>query len=833
MSSEPVSVALWGPIGSGKTWLLEAFARKLFLLGRQFEQSGNFRLQLLDLQTSKPVRQERGPTRTGTADTNLHSYLFVRKGLGKGLVAQVNSHAHIMNIFDNRGRDLVRVIDPYLGTESEIKKGSATRQLLQEIENLILVVDPGITYFEDNPSISGYAQYLEELRYFIRKRYRRIAVCLTKMDMYGAGLEHSALLAPLVSRKFSPQEADRILFTLRGLVDDGHDVAFSAVSAAGYLELDSRRAPNIEPIANMLVDVSRWEPVNVETPFFWLLERIERRKLERPSPGLSGLLNSRIYRNNLVAARRRAYVSYAQMMGAIEEVSPSLTVPTQVPIHVEFFRQIGFDVSLEPDNVLLLEPQSPAYKKQYGSRSVAKIIEDHPPKVADIQEVAKVVQKVSKERGLTGQVAFVVANQLPDGGARAQMFAYRFEYNFVLIPFTFEHLRAAQANGTSQEEFDSAVNKYLHGQPDLYHHVTPVYDDGFYGREREAEELLARLSQNQPVSIFALNKMGKTSLVNNLAGRLKNRAVAVVDLQALAHEAGAVYKAVIGGLETDIRSKWPAARIPSLRLAADEPPVDLVTAFTDDLKALHTTLAQEIPNPRFAIFIDEIDRLVPGENESQAVGFAGYKDILALLRGLSQQGFPLTFVVIGIHARINRAAQLAGVENAGFRMFHELFLPPMTEDECNQMINDIGQQMGLKYGPAALRRVYLESGGHPFLARQLCSLAWRRLGESQRSARPILLNEFTIVKAADAFIDSGDHASYFEELWSIRLNEVERAVVRQLAEANAPQPRQKGERQAFNSLLEQHIITQEDELYHLTFGLFRRWIRAHVLGLDE
>ncbi len=102
---------------------------------------------------------------------------------------------------------------------------------------------------------------------------------------------------------------------------------------------------------------------------------------------------------------------------------------------------------------------------------------------------------------------------------------------------------------------------------------------------------------------------------------------------------------------------------------------------------LHSLLLEHTNEPHFVIFIDEIDRLIPGEDTELAAGFEGYSDLLSMLRGVSQRGLPLTFVVVGVQPHINRKAQLGGVENAGFSIFEEYFLPPLDREECDVTVS--------------------------------------------------------------------------------------------------------------------------------------------------
>jgi hypothetical protein len=496
-----------------------------------------------------------------------------------------------------------------------------------------------------------------------------------------------------------------------------------------------------------------------------------------------------------------------------------------------FFRKAGFEIEGISETNLTALPTTEAMKQRAGTRIPVHIMVDRPLKAIDIQSLAD--HTASDDRSIK-QVAFVIVGEHPDAGARAQIFVYRWEKQLVVVPFSYDRLKQAIYKDICPQEMEAILNDHLAARPDLYDLSVPVYFENFFGRLQVIEELLTYLNENQPIGIFALNKMGKTSLIGNLAERLSDRAVATIDLQSISPNIIAVYTQIVKTLKQDIQTKWRFPAEEKLVLTGDNAAIeDPMGAFAHDMNVLHRTLLNTISSPRFVIFIDEIDRLIPAEDFNRVPGFSSYNDLLTTLRGLCQQGLPLTFVVIGIQPNINRKAKLAGLENAGFHLFREMFLPPLTHVECDQMIGDIGQQMGLEYSPEALSRVYYESGGHPFLARQLCSQMWESLSSSRISGGLVRVEENDILLATEAYIDDGRRASYLEQIWETRLNDDERSIVKRLAASASPESSPKSERQAINRLMERHLVLQENGKVRLAFGLFQKWVRAFVLDIEE
>jgi ligand-binding sensor domain-containing protein len=497
-----------------------------------------------------------------------------------------------------------------------------------------------------------------------------------------------------------------------------------------------------------------------------------------------------------------------------------------------FFEQNGFQVIEDPSGFLFLKPGGSHLVSRIGETVVASILQNQPVQAADIQAIVSQTKVIYREpTELQGRTCIILFHQPPDSEARALIYEYRFKHNFTIILISHYRMRAALASNTCKQELELILNEYLGGRLDLYDLSIPVRDENFFGRQQVVDELLAYLDRRQPIGIFALNKMGKTSLIRNLADRLSDHIIVQVDLQTLPSEARAVYSEVIRGLARDASQKWDGLLLPVFQLTDPGLGGNPTQAFIQDITSLHSALAQRVKDAHFVVFIDEIDRLIPGEDASWATGFAAYNDLLAALRGLSQGGIPLTFVVAGVRARINRTALLAGVENPGFQMFRELFLPPLSRSECDQMVTDIGQQMGLKYTPAALAHIYAESGGYPFLARQLCSLAWIQVDKTHSSSGIATLDQADILGATHAYLNDGRRNSYLEQLWETRLNVEEQKTLRRIARGT--KQRQKGERSVLNNLVERHLILEDNSDYHLAVGLFRRWIRLFILNLEE
>ncbi len=310
-----LQMALWGPPTSGKTWLLEAFGRKLFLMNEVLEEKNRFALSLYDMNRRRDVVGDgRFPEPTGDATIaqNLVKYRFVRRGLGKGFQYEASTCCHYVDILDNPGGATIQE------TEEEAIRESVRIQQ-RKAKNLILVLTK-----DDNLDSQEYLAKLRDLRREFNRveGQRRIAVCITKADEIGGpGLVFSSDPQALLPLVFSDNHEQVVEFFDDLLsVEDGHDVAYFAVSASGYTGTGD---PNIDPISGNLVDVDAWHPINVEEPFMWLFDRIERDRLRKSHEQQMGLFY-RLFKQQMSDARLEARVSYSDMINWVRDKLPPI-----------------------------------------------------------------------------------------------------------------------------------------------------------------------------------------------------------------------------------------------------------------------------------------------------------------------------------------------------------------------------------------------------------------------------------------------------------------------------------------------------------------------------
>ena len=148
------------------------------------------------------------------------------------------------------------------------------------------------------------------------------------------------------------------------------------------------------------------------------------------------------------------------------------------------------------------------------------------------------------------------------------------------------------------------------------------------------------------------------------------------------------------------------------------------------------------------------------------------------------------------------------------------------------MMQNLGEWRQLGYSEAALKILFEETGGHPFIARQVGSEILKNTHEFPAIVEPVQMRE-SIERFAQARTD------YWDLLWR-QLLEPEREVLKQIARQGAETADtllvelekmwpQKAISQAIQDLESYGIIAQREGRYHIVFGLLQRAIIAELL----
>ncbi|MUG91718.1 tetratricopeptide repeat protein [Scytonema sp. UIC 10036] len=540
----------------------------------------------------------------------------------------------------------------------------------------------------------------------------------------------------------------------------------------------------------------------------------------------------------------------AEVSRQVDQVKRSIN---QVIVEIQhFFQSAGFDLATSGDTTsFLCLPTLPIWtKKGIASVVYTRLALGKQLEAEDILRIYADTQAV--DSNITQ--AFIVINQTVGDSAWLQIATLR-QQMFTIMPISHNMLYEAQVSGKEKNE-KTVLTRYLErflGQGiDPYNAKAPVFDVlNFFGREALADALVSQLAKGQPIGLFGLRKMGKSSLLRYISTLPKRKMpfpTAYLDLQA-GIDVSSFYRRIL--------DKWSADARTRLHIDLDFSNVnfdsgDTTAIFVDATQRALVLLEDHLSEARLAIFLDEIELLMP---PLYAMGpkLERYLILMRTLRGLLQENDGLALLVTGLDPAINRVSRLGHEkqQNPFFQLLQEEYLPPLLPDDCIQMVRNIGGQIDLSYDDRATELVAQASGGHPLIARQLCSLAYR-----QRNRQPGPVSVVTIEESIHRYIYDLQYAAVLKELWDeVTSNQLWGAsaaraheqILFALAQSDSSLPEAQlvmdndsvNYRSALFTLNQIHILhliespEQTPLTYKITFDLFRQWIRHVRLGIPE
>jgi hypothetical protein len=281
---------------------------------------------------------------------------------------------------------------------------------------------------------------------------------------------------------------------------------------------------------------------------------------------------------------------------------------------------------------------------------------------------------------------------------------------------------------------------------DVFDDPEPVTNPAeFFGRELVTNEIVEKILLGQPCAIFGLRKIGKSSLIRRVrdllvgdpstltisalllcnAARIKSGrwTAALVDL--LEQWSRAVNEAAsAAALKTEVRG----LKLPSLLASGKPVPTDaaVAEAFEKDvdkiLRAARSVSGTMGTTTRLVAFFDEADQLYPIRQDAghwKSDYFSLWDTLQSMKRGLDNPG-ELVYILGGVNPVGTEAGSFSGRPNPLFEL-STLFLPPLPNNEAEELLSGLGARSGLMFDESALDRAYEITGGHPWLLRKLGS----------------------------------------------------------------------------------------------------------------
>jgi hypothetical protein len=429
--------------------------------------------------------------------------------------------------------------------------------------------------------------------------------------------------------------------------------------------------------------------------------------------------------------------------------NPPIPKSSTIGIIRKFFQQHGFVFTKISDTELRIHSQLPHYT-EFGEIPVYIMSNT----VLNRKHIQQIYTKVNshyqhpEKKCLHGKIVFVIVTIPPEDSAYHQIYDYKVRHNCTIIPLSHLFVTKSVRRSSGDLEVEKKI-RVSTGQCNLYAMSTPVADPlSCFGRSDFINQLLEAVKHQKYIGLFGLRKIGKTWVTWQFKEQLSDHIAAYINLQHLPRNCSYLYRKIIEECMRDVASKYSDIHLSELHLTRSDPPKDDNAAFTHDIVSLWKRVRTKYGDLKVILLLDQAEQLIPTDVSTND-GFVSFHEFLETIHHISQQYGFLVSIMVSTDPEILRTDKWGSQNNPGFQCYKEVFLTSLSEDGCNQLITTIGAQMGLIYTEESLSRLYYETGGHPYVTRQLCSLIAKNLRYSNSERRTSDTLEQKIVQVRD------------------------------------------------------------------------------------
>jgi hypothetical protein len=389
-----------------------------------------------------------------------------------------------------------------------------------------------------------------------------------------------------------------------------------------------------------------------------------------------------------------------------------------------------------------------------------------PAREAQARDIEAAEERLLRDYCLDRGVVLVIAR---DTAARNKLAQQARETRRTHIFFSFADCEQVK---DAQRWLRSELLTHL-GSSDLFAPGAPVYGWDFVGRQRELEAIRKHLHGGRPVGLYGLRKIGKTSLLFKLRKHLLDESrqsfvladdaaemtvPIYLDTQSISflemNRAGFLRELIQATYKTvDDLGLSPAALgldpcLDSIKSRNELGPEQIARAGLHMLQLLIGWAQERSGQRRVVLFIDEYERLLEDGDFPRRDGL----QILSYLRGLLQSN-PGTFgfLIAGRSRTLAFAPSFAGQQNPLLNLLIDFPLAALEQQELSQLMNKLGRRLSLEFERDALDCIWNETGGHPFLARELGRLVDQAIPIEERKERVKPITQQTVSKLEDRF----------------------------------------------------------------------------------
>jgi hypothetical protein len=313
----------------------------------------------------------------------------------------------------------------------------------------------------------------------------------------------------------------------------------------------------------------------------------------------------------------------------------------------------------------------------------------------------------------------------------------------VVIPFTYSDLLQ---DHDGLNEFNRFRKHFF--SRDLFSVQGPLQRDTFFfGRTKLIQELTDRFKTKENSGLFGLRKSGKTSIIYSIKRWAKENSEIAISIDCESPSIhGLRWYELLGKIvhlyyeAKQSQIKKPEARYDAI-LAADRFEADMLQIYRSK-KASGSLL-----------IFDEIERISFGTGSSSH--WSQESDFLFFwqsIRAFCQQNPGiLNLLLAGTNPQSVELSRINSHDNPLFSFAQPIYVPCFSFDQTKEMIEALGNPMGLSFSPLVLAKIQSDFGGHPFLTRQICSHIHKLI----EIERPVTVDESIYQNAYTSFLKIG------------------------------------------------------------------------------
>ncbi len=394
----------------------------------------------------------------------------------------------------------------------------------------------------------------------------------------------------------------------------------------------------------------------------------------------------------------------------------------------QFFVQVEGKVKREPELLLTIESISDSLSS-YAPFPVLITVDAPTDKdIIRLLQLAEQLPTTSHQK-----IGLLIYKQPPDATARIEIAKVRLRDHFLLIPIPLASVETALADKYEcMGLLADYIDRYLQ-RADFFDDKNAISDTlSFFGRTELLQRLGEELLRSQGVGLFGLRKSGKTSVLFQLCFMLREHPIVHIDLQRYG---GSRYGAALfNDILQRLSSLESEVIFPQFApFADDKAAIELSSEFIHRVNefalAIQKTHKYKLP---ILVFLDEVERIIPTPEDSREKA-EEFNSFFGAMRVLCQQQRQISLLIADVHPdcnRINYWTQKGVATNPVFSFFKEIFLPPFSEAETQDMLLNLGKLMGLEFDVTTPQQIHHQSGGHPFVSRQLAGFFTKKHQEN-------------------------------------------------------------------------------------------------------